>query len=162
MEMTLRWFGEGVDSVSLEQIRQIPGVKGVITTLYDIPAGEEWPMERILQMKEQVEAKGLKVMGIESVNIHDAIKVGTPDREKYIANYITTLERLGKADIHVVCYNFMPVFDWTRSDLAKRSTRLIRKICLSLWARSPMDLSFQAGSRSVWQELKSCLKCTRT
>ena len=119
MEMTLRWFGEGVDSVSLEQIRQIPGVKGVITTLYDIPAGEEWPMERILQMKEQVEAKGLKVMGIESVNIHDAIKVGTQDREKYIANYITTLERLGKADIHVVCYNFMPVFDWTRSDLAK-------------------------------------------
>ncbi len=120
MEMTLRWFGEGVDSVSLEQIRQIPGVKGVITTLYDIPAGEEWPMERILQMKEQVEAKGLKVMGIESVNIHDAIKVGTPDREKYIANYITTLERLGKGRyIHVVCYNFMPVFDWTRSDLAK-------------------------------------------
>ena len=119
MDMTLRWFGEGVDSVSLEQIRQIPGVKGVITTLYDIPAGEEWPMERILQMKEKVEAKGLKVMGIESVNIHDAIKVGTPDREKYIANYITTLERLGQADIHVVCYNFMPVFDWTRSDLAK-------------------------------------------
>ena len=112
MDMTLRWFGEGVDSVSLEQIRQIPGVKGVITTLYDIPAGEEWPMERILQMKEQVEAKGLKVMGIESVNIHDAIKVGTPNREKYIANYITTLERLGQADIHVVCYNFMPVFDW--------------------------------------------------
>ena len=119
MEMTLRWFGEGVDSVSLEQIRQIPGVKGVITTLYDIPAGEEWPMERILQMKEYVESKGLKVMGIESVNIHDAIKVGAPEREQYIANYITTLERLGQADIHIVCYNFMPVFDWTRSDLAK-------------------------------------------
>ena len=119
MDMTLRWFGEGVDSVSLEQIRQIPGVKGVITTLYDIPAGEVWPMERILQMKEQVEASGLKVLGIESVNIHDAIKVGTPDREQYIANYITTLERLGQAGIQVVCYNFMPVFDWTRSDLAK-------------------------------------------
>ncbi len=119
MDMTLRWFGEGVDSVSLEQIRQIPGVKGVITTLYDIPAGEAWPMERILQMKEQVEAKGLKVLGIESVNIHDAIKVGIPEREQYIANYITTLERLGQAGIHVVCYNFMPVFDWTRSDLAK-------------------------------------------
>ena len=119
MDMTLRWFGEGVDSVSLEQIRQIPGVKGVITTLYDIPAGEVWPMERILQMKEQVESRGLKVLGIESVNIHDAIKVGTPDREQYIANYITTLERLGQAGIHVVCYNFMPVFDWTRSDLAK-------------------------------------------
>ena len=66
-------------------------------------------MERILQMKEQVEASGLKVLGIESVNIHDAIKVGTPDREQYIANYITTLERLGQAGIQVVCYNFMPV-----------------------------------------------------
>ena len=119
MDMTLRWFGEGVDSVSLEQIRQIPGVKGVITTLYDIPAGEAWPMERIQQMKAYVEERGLKVLGIESVNIHDAIKVGIPEREKYIANYITTLERLGQADIHVVCYNFMPVFDWTRSDLAK-------------------------------------------
>ena len=114
-------------------------------------------------------------MGIESVNIHDAIKVGTPDREKYIANYITTLERLGQADIHVVCYNFMPVFDWTRSDLAKvrpdGSTVLaydqkeIDKInpetCSSPWVRSPMVLNFLAGSRSVWQELKSCLKCTR-
>lgn len=119
MDMTLRWFGEKADSVTLDQIRQIPGVKGVITTLYDIPAGEVWPMDRILQMKKQVEAKGLAVSGIESVNIHDAIKVGAPEREQYIANYITTLENLGKADIHVVCYNFMPVFDWTRSDLAK-------------------------------------------
>ena len=63
MNMTLRWFGEGVDSVTLEQIRQIPEVKGVITTLYDIPAGEPWPMERILAMKEQAESKGLQVMG---------------------------------------------------------------------------------------------------
>ena len=82
MDMTLRWFGEGVDSVSLEQIRQIPGVKGVITTLYDIPAGEAWPMERIQQMKAYVEERGLKVLGIESVNIHDAIKVGIPERGK--------------------------------------------------------------------------------
>lgn len=119
MDMTLRWFGEEADSVTLEQIRQIPGVKGVITTLYDIPPGEAWPLERIHKMKQQAESKGLKVLGIESVNIHDAIKVGAPERERYIANYITTLERLGQADIHMVCYNFMPVFDWTRSDLAK-------------------------------------------
>ena len=153
MDMTLRWFGEGVDSVSLEQIRQIPGVKGVITTLYDIPAGEVWPMERILQMKEQVEASGLKVLGIESVNIHDAIKVGTPDREQYIANYITTLERLGQAGIQVVCYNFMPVFDWTRSDLTtrRRLIRLTLKICSSPWEKSPTGLSFPAGSLSVWR-----------
>ncbi len=77
-------------------------------------------MEDIERMKKEVEDAGLKIMGIESVNIHDAIKVGTPDREEYIDNYITTLERLGEAGIDMVCYNFMPVFDWTRSDLAKQ------------------------------------------
>jgi mannonate dehydratase len=122
MEMTLRWFGSKFDSVTLEQIRQIPGVTGVITTLYDIPAGEVWPIEKILQLKKEVEDSGLKIAGIESVNIHDAIKIGLPEREEYINNYIETLENLGKADIHLVCYNFMPVFDWTRSDLAKLRT----------------------------------------
>ena len=88
MEMTLRWYGPGFDSVTLEQIRQIPGVKGVITTLYDLPAGEEWTGERIKGLKEIVEKAGLKISGIESVNIHDAIKIGSADRDKYIENYI--------------------------------------------------------------------------
>lgn len=73
-----------------------------------------------MEMKNKVEASGLKVEGIESVNIHDSIKIGLPDRDKYIENYITTLENLAKADIKLVCYNFMPVFDWTRSELAKK------------------------------------------
>ena len=119
MQMTMRWFGTGYDSITLEQIKQVPGVTGVITTLYGTKPGEAWEMADILAMKEEGEASGLEVAGIESVNIHDSIKVGTPDREEYIANYITTLERLGEAGIHMVCYNFMPVFDWTRSDLAK-------------------------------------------
>lgn len=117
--MTLRWFGTGHDSVTLEQIRQIPGVTGVITTLYDIPVGEAWKVEDIQRLKDEVEASGLKIEGIESVNIHDSIKVGSPDREQYIDNYITTLENLAACGINLVCYNFMPVFDWTRSDLAK-------------------------------------------
>ena len=119
MEMTLRWYGPGFDSVTLEQIRQIPGVKGVITTLYDLPAGEEWTGERIKGLKEIVEKAGLKISGIESVNIHDAIKIGSADRDKYIENYIKSLAALGEEDIHMVCYNFMPIFDWTRTDLAK-------------------------------------------
>lgn len=119
MKMTLRWFGTGHDSVTLEQIRQIPGVTGVITTLYDIPVGEAWKVEDIQRLKDEVEASGLKIEGIESVNIHDSIKVGSPDREQYIDNYITTLENLAACGINLVCYNFMPVFDWTRSDLAK-------------------------------------------
>ena len=120
MEMTLRWYGSKFDTVTLKQIRQIPGVTGVITTLYDTAPGEVWSRERIKEMKYEVEKSGLHVSGIESVNVHDAIKVGTSDRDKYIDNYIETLENLGKEDIHLVCYNFMPVFDWTRSELARK------------------------------------------
>ncbi len=119
MEMTLRWFGSKFDTVTLKQIRQIPGVTGVITTLYDTLPGEIWSIERIREMKDEVEASGLHISGIESVNIHDSIKIGSKDRDIYIDNYIKTLENLGKEDIHLVCYNFMPVFDWTRTELAR-------------------------------------------
>ena len=120
MEMTLRWYGSKFDTVTLEQIRQIPGVTGVITTLYDTLPGEVWSRQRIRALKDEVEASGLHISGIESVNVHDAIKVGSADRGKYIANYIETLENLGLEDIHLVCYNFMPVFDWTRTELARK------------------------------------------
>ena len=78
-----------------------------------------WTREAIHALKEKVEASGLHISGIESVNIHDAIKIGSPDREQYIDNYIETLKHLGEEDIHLVCYNFMPVFDWTRTELAR-------------------------------------------
>ena len=119
MEMTLRWYGSRFDTVTLKQIRQIPGVTGVITTLYDTAPGEVWSRERIRELKREVEESGLHIAGIESVNVHETIKAGTPEREKYIANYAETLENLGKEDIHLVCYNFMPVFDWTRTELAR-------------------------------------------
>lgn len=119
MEMTFRWFGGKSDSVTLRQIRQIPGVTGVITTLYETAPGDVWSREAIHGRKEEVEAEGLHISGIESVNVHDAIKTGAPDRDRYIENYIRTLENLGKEDIHLVCYNFMPVFDWTRTELAR-------------------------------------------
>ncbi len=119
MRMTLRWFGTGFDSVTLSQIRQIPGVTGVITTLYDIPAGEVWPRERVKAIKKEVEESGLRIEGIESVNVSDAIKIGSEKRDEHIENYIRSLESLGEEGIDVVCYNFMPVFDWTRTDLAK-------------------------------------------
>ena len=119
MEMTLRWYGSKFDTVTLKQIRQIPGVTGVITTLYDTEPGEVWSRERIRALKEEVAAAGLSIAGIESVNVHDAIKTGSSDRDQYIDNYIETLRHLGQEDIHLVCYNFMPVFDWTRTELAR-------------------------------------------
>ena len=120
MEMTLRWFGSKFDTVPLSYIRQIPGVTGVVTTIYDAEPGRVWTQEEIHQMKMEVEAAGLHISGIESVNIHDSIKTGSPERDYYIDNYIQTLENLGKEDIHLVCYNFMPVFDWMRTELARK------------------------------------------
>ncbi len=119
MEMTLRWYGSKFDTVTLKQIRQIPGVTGVITTLYDTTPGEVWSRERIRELKEEVAAAGMHIAGIESVNVHDAIKIGSADRDQYVDNYIETLRHLGQEDIHLVCYNFMPVFDWTRTELAR-------------------------------------------
>lgn len=119
MKMTMRWYGTGHDTVTLKQIKQTCYVTGIITTLYDKMPGEVWQLDEILAMKKEVEDAGLTLEGIESVNISDDIKTAGPGRDKDIAAYIETLENLGKADIHMVCYNFMPVFDWTRTELAR-------------------------------------------
>lgn len=118
MKMTFRWYGDD-DPVTLKYIRQIPGMHGVVPSLFDIPAGEVWPVERIANLKQTINNAGLHVDTIESVNIHEDIKLGVSSRDQYIDNYIETIKRLGKAGMKVICYNFMPIFDWTRSDLAK-------------------------------------------
>lgn len=118
MHMTMRWYGPDMDSITLKQIRQVPGMEGVITALHEIPAGEPWPEEKVRERKAIVEKAGLKLMGIESINVHEDIKYGANNRDELIDNYIKSLEAVGKNDIHLVCYNFMPVFDWTRTDLA--------------------------------------------
>lgn len=117
MEMTFRWYGKNEDKVTLEQIRQIPGMKGIVGTLFDIPAGEVWPKDRIKALKDEVEASGLTLKVIESVNIHDDIKIGLPSRDQYIENYKTTIRNLAEYGIEVICYNFMPIFDWIKTDL---------------------------------------------
>jgi mannonate dehydratase len=119
MKMTMRWFGPGFDPVTLDKIRQVPDVSGIITTLYGVPPGEEWKREELFALKKQVQDASLVIAGIESLNVHDSIKTAGEDRDKYIEKYINTLKIIAEADIHLVCYNFMAVFDWTRSDLAK-------------------------------------------
>lgn len=117
MKMTFRWYGKD-DPVTLEKIRQIPGVTGIVSAIYDIPVGEVWDYERIAELKSTVESAGLELSVIESVPVHEDIKMGCGERDRYIDNYCKTLENLAKAGIDCVCYNFMPVFDWTRSDLS--------------------------------------------
>lgn len=120
MRMVFRWFGNGNDTVNLSYIKQVPGVEGIVWALHDIPAGEEWPMARILEVKQQADQYDLNIDVVESVNIHEDIKLGLPTRDKYIENYKRTIEKLAKAGVKVICYNFMPVFDWTRTDLFKQ------------------------------------------
>lgn len=120
MEMTFRWYGE-TDPVTLDMIRQIPGVTGIVSAVYDVPVGKVWSVERINVLKKAIENKGMNLSVIESVPVHEDIKLGKPSRDKLIENYCETLRNLAAAGVHTVCYNFMPVFDWTRTELAYES-----------------------------------------
>jgi len=128
MKMTFRWYGKD-DPVTLEQIRQIPGMTGVVSAIYDTPVGTAWSLESIQELKKTINDAGLEFEVVESVPVHEDIKLGLPTRDEMIENYCTTLKRLASVGVKVVCYNFMPVFDWTRSDLnfelADGSTALI-------------------------------------
>ncbi|MGO3874309.1 MAG: mannonate dehydratase, partial [Lacticaseibacillus paracasei] len=110
MRMSFRWYGSSYDSVSLENIKQIPGITGVITTLHGKPQGEPWTYDEVKSMKQEVEAMGMRIDGIESVHVIDSIKVADQNRDHYIDNYIESLESIGRNDIHMVCYSFMPLF----------------------------------------------------
>lgn len=118
MKLSFRWYGDS-DPVSLQYIRQIPKMHSIVTAVYDVPVGQEWDMDRINTLKAKVENAGLHFDVIESVPVHEDIKLGLPTRELYIENYKKNIRNLAKAGVKVICYNFMPVFDWTRSQLDK-------------------------------------------
>ena len=116
MYMTFRWFGPS-DPISLTYIRQIPGVRAVVSALYDLPVGAPWPRERLERLAADVGAADLKLAVVESIPVHEDIKLGRPNRDRLIANYCESVRAMGELGISVLCYNFMPVFDWMRTDL---------------------------------------------
>lgn len=118
MKLSFRWYGS-TDKVPLEYIRQIPAMSSIVTAVYDVPVGEVWPVDSIKRLKEAVEGAGLNFDVIESVPVHEDIKMGLPTRDKYIENYKRNIANLGSQGVKVICYNFMPVFDWTRTQLDK-------------------------------------------
>ena len=115
MEKTWRWFGKN-DKITLPMLRQI-GVEGIVTALHEIPNGEVWPLEAILNQKTYIETYGLRWSVVESLPVSEAIKYGGAERDNLIENYKKSLINLGKAGVKTVCYNFMPVIDWIRTDL---------------------------------------------
>ena len=115
MEKTWRWFGKN-DKITLPMLRQI-GVEGIVTALHEIPNGEVWPLEAILNQKTYIETYGLRWSVVESLPVSEAIKYGCAERDNLIENYKKSLINLGKAGVKTVCYNFMPVIDWIRTDL---------------------------------------------
>lgn len=165
--ITFRWFGPR-DPIPLAHIRQIPAVRGIVGALFDIPVGQPWPLDRIAALREEVELYDMSLTVIESIPVHEDIKLGRPTRDPLIDNYCESVQNMGHAGVPVLCYNFMPVFDWTRTDLARRledgSTALaydddaLAKIDLS---RGTADLPGWATAYSA-DELRKLLDAYRS
>lgn len=116
MKLTFRWYGEK-DCIPLSYIKQIPNMSGVVTACYDVKVGEVWSQETINHLKELSNNAGLAMEVIESIPVHEDIKMGKPTRDRYIENYCENIRRVAKAGVKCICYNFMPVFDWLRTDM---------------------------------------------
>ena len=117
MQMGFRWYGEGNDKIKLSDIKQIPGVNTIVWALHHKMPGEVWEECEIKEVMDKLHEYGFNGDVVESVNVHDDIKIGLPTRDMYIENYKQTIRNLSKYKVKVICYNFMPIFDWTRSDL---------------------------------------------
>jgi mannonate dehydratase len=149
MQMTFRWFGPS-DPIPLEHVRQIPGVRGVVSALYDVPVGDAWPRERLEVLAERIDAAGLRLAVIESIPVHEDIKLGRLTRDRLIDNYAESVRHIGELGVPVLCYNFMPIFDWTRTDLAMAMPDGSTALAYDDAALSRIDLSRGTGDLPGW------------
>jgi len=149
MLMTFRWYGAD-DQVSLRNIRQIPGVRGVVSALYDIAVGDVWPKPRLAALAETIDAAGLTLSVVESIPVHEDIKLGRPTRDRLIDQYAESVRNMGEVGVPVLCYNFMPIFDWTRTDLAAVQPDGSTALSYDDAALSRIDLSHGTGDLPGW------------
>lgn len=149
MQMTFRWFG-AQDSIPLEHIRQIPGVTGIVSALDDIPIGDTWPRSRIEQLCETVAAANLELVVIESIPVHEDIKLARPAADRLLDQYAESVRNMGEAGVRVLCYNFMPVFDWMRTELATQLPDSSTALAYDDRALARIDLSRGTGGLPGW------------
>ncbi len=149
MQLTFRWFGSD-DPIPLEHIRQIPGVSGIVSALYDIPVGVAWSRERLSRLAETIDSAGLHLAVVESVPVHEDVKLGRPTRDRYIDAYCQSVQAMGELGIEVLCYNFMPVFDWTRTNLSLPLPDGSTALAYDHAALATIDLSRGTGDLPGW------------
>ena len=147
--ITFRWFGTR-DPIPLTYIRQVPAVRGIVSSLFDIPVGEPWPLDRITALRAEVERHGMSLTVIESVPVHEDIKLGRPTRDRFIDNYCESVRNMGRAGVPVLCYNFMPVFDWMRTDLARQLDDGSTALAYDDAALAKIDLSRGTADLPGW------------
>ncbi len=147
--ITFRWFGPR-DSIPLAHIRQIPAVRGIVGALFDISVGDPWPLARLEALREEVERHDMSLAVIESVPVHEDIKLGRSTRDQLIDNYCESVRNIGRAGVPVLCYNFMPVFDWTRTELARRLDDGSTALAYEDAALAKIDLSRGTADLPGW------------
>jgi mannonate dehydratase len=149
MQMTFRWYGAD-DPIPLRHVRQIPGVRGVVSALYDVPVGEAWPAAKLARLAETIDAAGLAFSVVESIPVHEDIKLGRPTRDRLIDAYCESVRGMGEVGVPVLCYNFMPIFDWTRTDLAMRLDDGSTALAYDDGALARVDLGRGTGDLPGW------------
>jgi mannonate dehydratase len=149
MQMTFRWFGPD-DPIPLANIRQIPGVTGIVTALYDVPVGAPWPKSSLERIGEMIDRHGLNFAVVESIPVHEDIKLGRPSRDRLVDDYCASVRAMGELGVPVLCYNFMPIFDWTRTDLAEVQPDGSTALSYDDSALARIDLSRGTGDLPGW------------
>jgi mannonate dehydratase len=149
MQMSFRWFG-ALDRVTLEHIRQIPGVEGIVTAVYDVPVGTRWPVASLARLRESIEDAGLRFAVVESIPVHEDIKLGRSTRDWLIDEYCESVRAMGEVGVPVLCYNFMPVFDWTRTNLEMVNADGSTALAYDHEALTRIDLSRGTGDLPGW------------
>ena len=155
MERTWRWFGKN-DKITLAMLKEI-GVEGIVTALHDVPLGEVWTREKIHDLKTYIESYGMRWSVVESLPVTETIKYGGPDRDQQIETYKISLRNLAAEGIHTVCYNFMPVLDWARTDLLHANPNGSSNLYFSIPEFAYFDIYIlkREGARESWATFKT-------